>query len=80
MVRNLTEAMVSSVELYLNHESLGQSFAIEIGEKTQSQKYKKYKNTQLQNTAKIRWKKVRVGNGCEVKVRETRGTGGERDP
>jgi len=30
VIRNLTEAMVSSVELYLNHESLGQSFAIEI--------------------------------------------------
>ena len=43
VTRNLTEAMVSSVELYLNHESLGQSFAIEIGEKTQSQKYKNTK-------------------------------------
>ena len=32
MIRNLTKAMVSSVELYLNDRSLGQSFAIEIGE------------------------------------------------
>ena len=39
-----------------------------------------YEKSQLENTEKIRRKKVRVGNGCEVKVRETRGTGGERDP
>lgn len=30
VIRNLTKAMVSSVELYLNDRSLGQSFAIEI--------------------------------------------------
>ena len=46
--------MVSSVELYLNHESLGQSFAIEIGEKTQRQKYK---NTKIQNTEIQKYKK-----------------------
>ena len=43
VIRNLTEAMVSSVELYLNHESLGQRFAIEIGEQTQREKGKKTK-------------------------------------
>ena len=32
VIRNLTEAMVSSVELYLNHETLGQNFAIDVGE------------------------------------------------
>ena len=40
----------------------------------------KYEKSQLENTEKIRRKRVKVGNGCEVKVRETRGTGGERDP
>jgi len=30
VIKNLTEAMVSSVELYLNDQSLGQSFAIDI--------------------------------------------------
>lgn len=30
VIKNLTEAMVSSVELYLNHHTLGQRFAIDI--------------------------------------------------
>ena len=73
--------MVSSVELYLNHESLGQSFAIEIGEKTQSQKYKKYKNTQLQNTEIQKYKKTVelylnhkiLGQSFAIEIGERRG-------